>query len=250
MQPDIMALASDIRTALQFSSAVLCVEGSVTGATASLDFVGRDKRGGAKMDVYTVKRRTVPVAFRFIRYLDGQGLPTAGTAHSSAEAEGFVAVMNRLFMPSANVELVLRSATDRTLPIQLGAALSKENFYRHIAPLKDGTAAMTIFFVGKWKGDTDPLGSAFHDINCIVVDDAPLQFIAPATAWPPNQVTDDQLTWSKDRKADERDLQIVLAHEVAHLLGAGHNDEQDNLMSMNRQDFKLSKGTVRTIGGK
>lgn len=250
LQPDIMARASDIRTALQFSSSVLCVEGSYAGATVSLDYVGRDKRGPAKMDVYTVKRRTVPVAFRFIRYLDDQGQPARGTTHSAAEAEGLVAVMNRLYMPSANIEIVLKSARDVTIAQQLGPALSKDGLYRHVAPLKDGSADMTIFFVGKWKGDTDPLGSAFHDINCIVVDDAPHQYIAPEGDWPPNRVSDDQLNWSKDRKPTDRDLFIVLAHEIAHLLGAGHNDEPDNLMSMNRQDLKLSKGTVQAIGGK
>lgn len=52
---------------------------------------------------------------------------------------------------------------------------------------------------------------------------------------------------SLDRPKSDRDLHVVLAHEIAHLLGTGYNDEQDNLMSMRRQDFRLSKDTVRAI---
>ena len=63
-------------------------------------------------------------------------------------------------------------------------------------------------------------------------------------------MTDDQIYWSKNRTASERDLHIVLAHEIAHILGAGHNYGQDNLMSMNRQDLKLTKNIVLAIGGK
>ncbi len=114
-------------------------------------------------------------------------------------------------------------------------------------------ADLTVFFVGKYKGTTDPLGEAFGDVDSVVIDDTPWQYIAPEANWPRPSVTDDQINYAGrplDRPKSDRDLHIVLAHEIAHWLGAGHNNEADNLMSMGRQDFKLSKETVRKISGK
>ena len=244
----VQALFGGVMNSLQFGSHLVQVEGNAAGFTASLDIKG--KAGAAKLDVLTARRRTVSVAFRFIHYLDDAGNVTMGTAYPPSYAGELMGVMNRLFMPSANIELTLASAKDETIMRQLGPSLSKVNFYDHIAGRRDRNADLTVFFVGKWKGGSDPLGSAFPDVQCVVLDDKPRQYIAPEKGWPPNQFTDDQINWSKDRKATDRDLHVVLAHELAHLLGAGHNDDQDNLMSNLRQDLQLSKGTARAIAGK
>jgi hypothetical protein len=248
VRSDILGLTGNIWNLTQFGSTVLAVEGSVAGSSASLDYAGRS--GRAKLDVVTVKRRQIAVSFRYIRYRDGNGAMTGGTSRDPAETEQLMSVMNRLYMPSANVELTLRSAKTESLQQALGPAVGLENFKKHVLPLRDRSADVTAFFVGKWTGGDDPLGSAFAADKSVVVDDAPLQYIAPETGWPSNQMTDDQIYWSKNRTASERDLHIVLAHEIAHILGAGHNYGQDNLMSMNRQDLKLTKDIVLAIGGK
>lgn len=245
---EILGLTGSIWNLTRFGSTVLSVEGSVTGSTASLDYVGR--AGRAKLDVVTVRRRRVSVSFRYIRFRDAGGAMRGGTSRDPAEAEQLIAVMNRLYMPSANIELTLRSSKAEQIDQALGTAILMDNFQKHVLPLRDRNADITVFFVGKWKGGEDPLGSAFSAQKSVVVDDAPLQYIAPQTGWPENQFTDDQIYHSKDRKATDRDLHIVLAHEVAHILGAGHNDGDDNLMSMNRQDLKLTRNIVLAIGGK
>jgi hypothetical protein len=248
VRSEILALTGSIWNLSQFGSTVLSVEGSFAGSSASLDYVSRS--GTAKLDVVTVRRRRISVSFRYVRYRNSNGAMTGGTSRDPAEAEKLLAVVNRLFLPSANVELTLRSTKAEHLEQVLGPAVGLENFQKRVLPLRDRSADVTVFFVGKWTGGDDPLGSAFSADKSVVVDDAPLQYIAPETAWPPHLVTDDQIYYSKNRAATDRDLHIVLAHEIAHILGAGHNYGQDNLMSMNRQDLKLNKDIVLAIGGK
>jgi hypothetical protein len=248
MRGEILALAGYIWQLAQFGTMVLSVEGSFAGSSASLDYTGRS--GTTKLDVVTVKRRRIAVSFRYIKYRDGNGAMKGGTSRDPAEAEKLIEVMNRLFMPSANIELTLHSAKAEQLEQALGQAILIENFQKYILPLRDRSADITVFFVGKWRGRDDPLGSAFSDYKSVVVDDAPLQYIAPETAWPRHHITDDQIYYSKNRTATDRDLHIVLAHEIAHILGAHHNDGHDNLMAMNRQDLVLTKDIVLAIGGK
>jgi hypothetical protein len=244
---EVLSLTGGLQNIMQFGGSVLSVEGSVTGS-ASLDYAGRS--GRAKLDVVVVRRRRVTVSFRYIRYPGPDGR-MGGTGRNPAEAEQLMAVMNRFFMPSANVELVLRSARAETLQRPLGPSVTTEAFKAHVVPLRDHDADITVFFVGRWKGRDDPLGTAFLELGSVVLDDAPAQYIAPESGWPEHQFTDEQIYWKKERSTGtERDLHIVLAHELAHMLGAGHNYGDDNLMSMNRQDLKLTKNIVLAIGGK
>ncbi len=245
---EVLALAGGIRNSMDFGSVLLSIEGSVSGQTASLDYINKASR--AKMDVYTAKPKTVAVSFRFIRYQNAAGEMRSGTALARRYAEELVEILNRLYLPSANIELTLKSSEYAMVNQKLGTMILKENFRKYIVPLRDQSADLTVFFVGRYKGTDDPLGEAFPDVHCVVVDDSPWQYLAPETAWPRPGVTDDEINYAGhplDRPKSDRDLHIVLAHEIAHLLGAGHNDEQDNIMSKGRQDFKLSKITVRTI---
>jgi len=251
LRRDILKLTSGMLNSLQFGSTLLSVEGSVSGSIASLDYI--NKAGRAKMDVFTAKRRKVDVSFRFVRYQNEWGLPTKGTALTPSDAEGLVEIMNRLFLPSANIELTLKSSQYAMVNRQLGNEILVANFRNYIVPLRDQGAGLTVFFVGKWKGTTaDPLGTAFSDVKCVVVDDSPSQYLAPQTAWPPNSLTDEEISdvQGLPRPKSDRDLHVVLAHEIAHILGAVHNSEQDNVMSDKRQELKLSKQTIIAIAGK
>jgi hypothetical protein len=178
----------------------------------------------------------------------------SGTALAPRYAEELVEILNRLYLPSANIELRLKSSEYARVNQKLGTMILMENFRKYIVPLRDQSADLTVFFVGGYKGTNDPLGDAFPDVDCVVVNDSPRQYLAPETAWPRRGVTDDEIDYAghpivetRDRPKSDRDLHIALAHEIAHLLGADHNDEQDNIMSNGRQDFKLSKITVRMI---
>ena len=237
----VLALSTGIGDRLFFGKTVLLsIQGSSYGETASLDYVGR--AGRAKMDVYTAKRRTASVSFRFIRYQDESGNMTGGTKLLPTYAEELIGVLNRLYMPSANIELTLKTSAQAVVNRRLGTPLSKDGFLNHVAPLRDNHADMTIFFVGQYKGTTDPLGEAFKDLKCAVVDDAPHQALT--------LTFDDQINYGPNplaRPKSDRDLFVVLAHEIAHLLGAGHNDDPDNLMSMRLQTLRLSKDTVRAF---
>ncbi len=244
---EVLSLAAGLHNIMQFGGSVLAVEGSVTGVAASLDYAG--KSGRARMDVVTVRRRRITVSFRYIRY-PGQDGRVSGTVRDPAEAEQLMAVMNRFYLPSVNVELVLRNSKAETLQRGLGQNVTTETFKNYVLPLRDQNADITVFFVGRWKGRDDPLGTAFKEYSSVVIDDSPRQYIAPGTGWPEHQMTDDQIYWSKDRKPTDRDLHIVLAHEIAHILGADHDYGHDNLMSMNRQDLKLTKSIALAMGGK
>jgi len=255
LRNDVLALVVGMRNTILFGSVLLSVEASISGVTASLDYIG--KPGGAKMDVFATRRRTIAISFRFVRYQDKAGFLKSGTGLTPPDAEGLLDIMNRVFLPSANIELTLKSATYANIHQQLGTEILMDNFRKYIVPLRDHTADLTVFFVGKWRGTTDPAGTAFRDVNCVVVDDAPsaglAASLAPMKAWPPHLVTDDEIYYSPGRllrPQSDRELHVVLAHEIAHILGADHNDEPDNLMSSHRQNLRLSKGTIRAITGK
>jgi len=249
---EILAETSSALTSMQSGTFILAVEGFSTGVAAHLDYQG--KSGSAKLDVVTVKRRTVDVAFRFVTYSGG------GTTKKPHEAEEIMAVMNRFYLPGANVELRLSNAKSETINRPLGVPVTKENFTNHVVPLRDSKAHVTVFFVGKWEGDQGhTLGTTFHNFASIVVTDNPHQFIAPVASQLPHGIklppgiTDDEINYMggwKDRPPSDRDLHIVVAHEIAHSLGAGHNNEGDNLMSMGRQDLRFNRGTVLAIGRK
>jgi hypothetical protein len=250
---EVFAETSSALTSMRSGTFILAVEGFSTGIAAQLDYEG--KSGRAKLDVVTVKRRTVDVGFRFVTYQGG------GTAKKPHEAEELMAVMNRLYLPGANVELRLSSSKPETINRPLGVPVTKENFINHVVPRRDSKAHVTVFFVGKWVGDHGhTLGTTFHNFASIVVTDNPHQFIAPVASQQlprgvklPPGISDDEINYAgqwKERPPSDRDLHIVVAHEIAHSLGAGHNDEEDNLMSMGRQDLRFNKGTVLAIGGK
>jgi Matrixin len=245
---DVLSLSIGMQNTIRFGSTLLAVEARVSGRTISLDYVAKADR--AKMDVYASSRTTIAVSFRFARYQDATGQLKGGTTLVPSYADELVRILNRLYLPSANIELRLKSSQYVDLAQKLGDSISQNNFLQDIAPRRDAGADMTVFFVGKYRGTDDPLGQAFPDINCAVVDDSPLQYLAPQTAWPGASLTDEQvdsLVSPTGRAKSDRDLHVVLAHEIAHLLGAGHNNDPDNLMSMNRQDFKFSKDTVRAV---
>jgi hypothetical protein len=241
MRDTVLALAVGITDRLFFGKTVLLsIEGSSYGEAPSLDYVG--KAGHAKMDVYTARRRTASVSFRFIRYQDDAGNMTAGTKLSPTYAAELIGILDRLYLPSANIELTLRTSAQANVNGPLGTPMSKASFLSQVAPLRDMGADITVFFVGRYKGTTDPLGEAFRDLKCAVVDDAPHQALT--------LTRDDQINYGPsplDRPQSDRDLHVVLAHEIAHLLGANHNDEPDNLMSMRLQTLRLSKDTVKAV---
>lgn len=244
---DVSALYGGILNTMQFHSVLLAIEGAHPGKTAGIDYV--HNRQSAKLDVFTAGYNSAEVSFRFIRHQNADGELKAGTIHAPSEARGWMEALQRLYQPSANVELTLKSAEYANVNRPLGDKIGAQNFRQYIMPLRDPTADITVFFAGGYKGTDDPLGEAFPDVNCAVIDDAPLQYIAPPRNWPNQGMTADDYKYAYPlhRSASERDLLIVLAHEIAHLLGAGHNNVEDNLMSMGRQDFKFDKGTVRAI---
>jgi hypothetical protein len=243
MLSDILALAGPIRTRMHspYGSVLLSIEGRLSGYTTYLDCVR--KGSSTRLDVYPTERQTKALSFRFIRYQNETGTMTGGTTLAPPYAKELTAVLNRLYLPSANTELILKSSEFADVKEKLGDSITRDAFLKKVAPLRDPTADVTVFFVGQYKGTDDPLGEAFRNFACVVVDDGPHQYIAPETQEDEIQYSDNPVA----RPKSERDLHIVLAHEIAHVLGAGHNDEQDNLMSNKRQDFKFDKGTVRAI---
>ena len=174
---DVLSLAVGMQNTIQFGSTLLSVEGRVSGRTVSLDYVTKTDR--AKMDVYASSRTSIAVSFRFARYQDAAGQMKGGTTLVPSYADELVRILNRLYLPSVNIELRLKSSQYVDLAQKLGDSISQDSFLQNIAPRRDAGADMTVFFVGKYRGTDDPLGQAFPDIDCAVVDDSPLQYLAP-----------------------------------------------------------------------
>jgi Matrixin len=256
---EVQSLSAGMRNTMAFGSKLLSIEGRVTGQTVSLDYISKTDK--AKMDVYTITRNTVNISFLFVRCKDSQGQST-GTTLVPSYAEELTGILNRLYIPSANTELKLKSSRYVDITQPLRQPIARDTFLNSIAPERDRNADLTVFFVGRYRGTDDPLGEAFSEVDCAVLDDSPSQFLAPQTGdglVVTDQQLNEQINYLKDplgRPKSERDLHVVLAHEIAHLLGATHITESDNLMtsanqisksSLGRQDFKFSKETVKQI---
>jgi len=224
-----------------YGSALLAIEGRLSGYTTYLDCIRKGK--STRLAVYPTERQTKSLSFRFVRYQSDKGDTAGGTTLAPSCANELTAVLNRLYLPSANTELVLKSSGFVDLKERLGESITRDVFLNRVAAHRDSAADVTVFFVGKYKGTDDPLGEAFGNLACVVVNDAPQQYRAPVDK--EEEIENGNSSGALPRT--DRDLHIVLAHEIAHVLGAGHNNEQDNLMSNKRQDFKFDKETVRQI---
>ena len=176
----------------------------------------------------------------------------AGTSLDPAEAERLLAVMNRLYLPSANIELTLLSTKAENLDHALGPAVGHRQFpeIRSAAARPNGRSDRILR--RQVEGHDRPAGSEFDAHKSVVVDDAPWQFIAPQTAWPPHQVTDDQLDdlINPRRTAPIATCTSCWPTKSPTSSAPVTTTETDNLMSMSRQDLKLNKDIVMAIGGK
>ncbi len=153
----------------------------------------------ARLDVSVKRKKTVKIAFNFVK--DNAGHATTRT---SASVNGWVAAMNRIFLPQANILIMKQSSRNVAVPANLGAVV---RFSTHIAgapaaahewddviALRDNTADLNLFFVWEYEQDATP-GTDHTDAgtlggNCIFEDNAGTQ------------------------------IGETLAHETGHFLGA------------------------------
>lgn len=145
--------------------------------------------------VWVREGKSVPVHFHFVEDIGPNGKARQRSKWSAAVAAEWIARLNDIYTPQANITFKLQSAgpypVRKTLPDSV--AMSD---WPSLGTRASGGAQAHVYLVGKWRGDkNDPLGSMIKATREIVLDD---------------QNTPDELV-------------TTLAHEFGHFLGAGSN---------------------------
>jgi hypothetical protein len=194
------------------------------GAGGVLLSVSAEKPGTSWLYAGKVKQQvavTVPlvsdVTFKFLHHLDADGNLFCPTDKKPSDVDDWIADLNWILGAQANVWFEKAKAEPVKVNRVLGQPVGDAVLRNDLAPEKDGTADVTVFLVGKWKGKTggDPAGSFLPDLNVIAVDDKPAIPMVPGN---------DPFT-------------VVLAHELVHYVlhyrgyGSFHVHDQHALLN-------------------
>lgn len=171
---------------------LLLLEGRRRGFTKLEIQSGTEK---ASILVWVREGKSVPVNFHFVEDVGPGGKPRLRSKWPAAAAAQWIARLNDIYTPQANIAFKLQSASSypvkKSLPDSIGIA-----DWPSLGTRTSGGAQAHVYLVGKWRGDgSDPLGSMIKATREIVLDD---------------QNAPDELI-------------KTLAHELGHFLGAGSN---------------------------
>lgn len=182
------------------------------------------------LNVAVTKNESVDVSFRFLRHKDGSGNLVPDTIWSPGDAAKWVAGLNWVYGPQANISFDLWDAEWVTLDQAPHQPISKQTFLNDIVSQKPAGPDVTVFLVGKWGGGASghSSGTFFHEEDAAVVDDRPSH----------PEITDPIDTFM-----------LTLAHEIAHYLRKerglfGHHDRANVLLSNGIQSLRLDKQLV------
>jgi hypothetical protein len=202
---------------------LLLVTGKVHGLTAINVVHGRTT---FTLDVAVVTHRIFTIAFKFLQHLDKSGNMKPRTRYNPSDARWLINKLNWIYGPQANISFEMLEAEWVRVEKVLPESLSYDSFLSNVVERKNKSADLNIFFVGSpWKGG-EAGGTWFPKESTVVVEDNLSTLPVTVHADP---------------------FLVNIAHEVAHFLGAHHNDRDNVLMSMGRQSTKLDKQLVFDI---
>lgn len=183
-------------------------------------------------EVGVSKQKSFKLAFRFLRHREGTGT-APDTKHDPKEAPGWIAGLNWIYGPQANVHFSLEGTADWvTVPTKPDQPITASFFLDTVAAAPSKDADLTIYFVGEWRGSSnDADGTYYGDRKIVVMTDTPNHPEIP--------------------KGNDVFL-LVLAHEVLHHLRAlrgskGHHDRKNVLLSTGIQTLRIDKQLVIDI---
>jgi len=163
----------------------------------------------ASILVWVRDGKSVPVNFHFVEDIGPGGKPRQRSKWQAAGAAQWIARLNDIYKPQANITFKLQSASPYPVKTTLPDSVAIGD-WPSLGTRTSGAGQAHVYLVGKWRGDkNDPLGSMIKATREIVLDDQNL----------PDEVI------------------TTLAHEFGHFLGASSNfghpdaDKKDFLMT-------------------
>jgi hypothetical protein len=186
-----------------------------------------------RLDVAILPRKDYTIAFKFLRHLDPSGKVINATKWTPEDVPWFLTKLNWTFGAQANIFFTAADAAWITVQKALGPKVSRDDFRKHIVPLKKDGADLTCFLVGDYDAmASEAAGQYLPDQQvCVVVDQGnpPVFDLGEAFIG-------------------------VMAHEVGHFLhhkrkhsGSGHHDRSGILLSSGMESLSLDKQLVSDL---
>ena len=185
------------------------------------------------MDVAILPRKDFKIAFKFLRHLDPSGKVINATKWTPDDVPWFLTKLNWTFGAQANIFFTPVDAAWITVQKALGPKISRDDFRKHIVPLKKDGADLTCFLVGDYDAmASEAAGQYLPDQQvCVVVDQGNPPVFEHGEAFIG-----------------------VMAHEVGHFLhhkrnhpGSGHHDRSGILLSSGMESLSLDKQLVSDL---
>ena len=180
-----------------------------------------------RLDVAILRRKEFAVAFKFVKHTNTQGALVPLTKFHATDAQGWIDQLNWIFGAQTNIYFKLVGADWVPIGKTLGQPMNADVFKNTLVPYKHGSAKLTCFLVGKYKGDEKgehAAGSYFPGEKVCVLDDGPHR-----------DLFDD---WDYDSFVG------LMAHEFTHFLGGPHHTRGPLLMSKQIETCDLDKQLV------
>ncbi|MFN8650356.1 MAG: hypothetical protein U0133_00450 [Gemmatimonadales bacterium] len=204
---------------------VFALHGVTSGFGSLTLTAGKESR---EAGVGVSQPKSFALAFRFLRHTDGTST-APDTAHDPKEVDRWIAELNWIFGPQANVHFTLQDTDWVTVGRKPDQPIKEPFFLETVASAPSTNADLTIYLVGDWRGSSnDADGTYYRDRKIVVLTDAPNHPEIPK----------------------EVDIfLLVLAHEILHHLRAlrgatGHHDRKNVLLSSGIQTLRIDKQLI------
>jgi hypothetical protein len=179
-----------------------------------------------KAETGVTTQSPISVGFRFLQHTDGS-TKVADTAYTPKDAAGWIATLNRIYGPQANVIFDLVDTDWVTLASAASQPIGKDFFLKSIA-VTPAKGKVNLHLVGKWGGGSSghSRGTYFDETGIAVITDQPGQDEIPQGIDP---------------------FMLTMAHELLHFIREkrgmpkGHPGRDNILLSSKIQTLRIDK---------